>query len=122
MIFHAEASYQLIGGVEWGSSKVILGTVHVIMEDHLGWIYRKVFSFRFLSLVLVIWSRNRSLNILRSGLWSTAMVRFLHLRTKCLALSRASATASASPSTGAYLDSAACVNLLPTREIFQPCF
>ena len=62
-----------------------------------------------------------SLNILRSGLWSTAMVRFLHPRTKCLALSRASATASASPSTGAYLDSAACVNLLPTREIFQPC-
>ena len=27
---------------------------------------------------------------------------------------------SASPSTGAYLDSAACVNLLPTRVTFHP--
>ena len=64
-------------------------------------------SFRFLSLVLVMLSRDLSPNILRSGLWSTAIVRFLHPRTKCLALSRASATASASPSIGAYLDSAA---------------
>ena len=42
------------------------------------------------------------------------MIRFLHPRTKCLALSRASSTASASLSIGAYLDSAAYVNLLPT--------
>ena len=83
--------------------------------------YRKVFSFRFLSLVLVMLSRDLSPNILRSGLWSTAIVRFLHPRTKCLALSRASATASASPSIGAYLDSAAWVNLLPTRVIFLVC-
>ena len=46
------------------------------------------------------------------GSWSTATVRLLHPRTKCLALSRASATANASPSIGAYLDFAACVNLL----------
>ena len=83
----------------------------------LKW-YLRVFSFRFLSLVLQMWSRDRSPNILKNGLWSTATVRFLHPRTKCLALSRASATASASPSSGAYLDSAACVNLLPTRVIF----
>ena len=83
--------------------------------------YRNVFSFRFLSLVLLMLSRDLSPKILRSGWWSTAIVRFLHPRTKCLALSRASATASASPSIGAYLDSAACVNLLPTRVIFHPC-
>ena len=57
-------------------------------------------------------------NIFRSGLWSTAMVSFLHPRTKCLALSRASATASASPSIGAYLNSKMCVKLLPIRVIF----
>ena len=50
--------------------------------------------------VLLMWSRDLSPNILRSGWWSTAMVRFLHPRTKCLALSRASATASASASIG----------------------
>ena len=61
-----------------------------------------------------MWSRDLSPNIFGSGLWSTAMVRFLHPRTKCLALSRASSTASASLSIGAYLDSAAYVNLLPT--------
>ena len=33
---------------------------------------------------------------------------------------KASATARASPSIGAYLDSAACVNLLPTRVISHP--
>ena len=83
--------------------------------------YLRVFSLRFLSLVLLMWSRDLSPNIFRSDRWSTAVVRFLHPRTKCLALSRASATANASPSIGAYLDSVACVNLLPTRVIFQPC-
>ena len=47
--------------------------------------------------------------------------RFLHPRKKCLALSRASATASASPSMGGIPDAATCVNLLPTRVFFQPC-
>ena len=85
----------------------------------LRW-YRRVFSFKLQSLVLLMLSRDRSPKILRSGLWSTAMVRLVQPNTKCLALSKASATASASPSIGAYLDSAACVNLLPTRVIFQP--
>ena len=35
-------------------------------------------------------------------------------------MSRASATARASPSTGAYLDSAGWVKRLPTKVIFQP--
>ena len=66
--------------------------------------YRKVFSFRLiLSLVLVMLSRDLSPNTLRSGLWSTAIVRFSHPRTRCLASSRASATASAYPSIGAYI-------------------
>ena len=52
--------------------------------------------------------KDLSPNIFRSGLWSTAIVRFLHPRTKCLEAS-------------AYLDSAACVNLLPTRVILQLC-
>ena len=59
-------------------------------------------------------------NTLSRGLWSTAIVRFLHPRTKWRALSRASATASASPSMGAYRDSAECVNLDPTSVILQP--
>ena len=87
------------------------------MCNILNW-YGRVFSLRFLSLALLMWSRDLSPNIFGSGLWSTAMVRFLHPRRKCLALSRASSTASA---IGAYLDSAGCVNLLPTRVIFQPC-
>ena len=70
--------------------------------------------------MLLMWSRDLSPNILSSGRWSTAMVRLVQPNTKCLALSKASATASASPSIGAYLDSAACVNLLPTRVIFHP--
>ena len=80
----------------------------------LKW-YHRVFSFRFLSLVLLMLSSNLSLNILRSGWWSTATIRLVHLKTKCLALSRELATAIVSPSIGAYLDSATCVNILPTR-------
>lgn len=46
-------------------------------------------------------------------------MRFSHIpSTKYLALFKASATAS--PSLGAYLDSAGWVNLLPTSVIFQP--
>ena len=62
-------------------------------------LYRSVFSFRLRSLPLGIFSKDRSLNIFRSGLWSTAMMKSLQPRTKNRALSRASATARASPST-----------------------
>ena len=48
------------------------------------------------------------------------IVRFLQPRTKCRALPKVSTTANASPSIGAYLDSASCVNPLPTSVIFQP--
>ena len=82
--------------------------------------YRRVFSFRLRSLVLWTSSSERSPKIFSSGLWSTAMTRLVHPKTRCLALSRASATASASPSIRAYLDSAAWVNRLPTRVIFRP--
>ena len=74
-------------------------------------LYLSVFSFRFLSLVLLMWSSDLSPKILRSGLWSTATVRFLQPSTKYLALSKASVTARASPSMGAYLDSAGCFPL-----------
>ena len=93
----------------------------VLDSEILKW-YRRVFSFKFLSLVLLMWSRDQSPNILKSGLWSTAMVRFLQASIKCLALSRASVTASASPSIGAYLDSVVCMNLLPSMAIIQPDF
>lgn len=63
--------------------------------------YRSVFSLRFLSLPLLMLSRDLSLKIFRSGLWSTAIIRLSHPSTKCRALSRASATVSASPSIGA---------------------
>ena len=65
-------------------------------------------------------SRDLSPNSLQRGLWSTATTRLEQPRTKCRALSSASATARASPSMGAYLDSAACVNLDPTRVTFHP--
>ena len=63
----------------------------------------------------------RSPKSLRSGLWSTAMVRFGQPRTKCRALSRAVTTANGLPSTDAYRDSAEWVNLLPISVILQPC-
>ena len=65
-------------------------------------------------------SRDLSPNSLQRGLWSTATTRLEQPSTKCRALSSASATARASPSMGAYLDSAACVNLDPTRVTFHP--
>ena len=59
-------------------------------------------------------------NSLQRGLWSAATTRLEQPSTKCQALSSASATARASPSMGAYLDSAACMNLDPTRVTFHP--
>ncbi len=47
--------------------------------------------------------------------------RFSQPKTKCRDFSKASATANASPSIGAYRDSAGCVNRLQTRVTFQPC-
>ena len=61
---------------------------------------RSVFSLRFLNLGLGIPSRERSPNILSSGLWSTAIVRSLHPKTKCFAFSRASLTARGLPQQG----------------------
>ena len=73
-------------------------------------LYRRVFSFRSRALPLEISSRDWSLNILRSGLWSTVMMRLLQPRTKNRALSRASATARGSPSIGVQSDLAGWVN------------
>ena len=83
-------------------------------------LYLSVFSFKFLKRGLSIACKARSLNILSSGLWSTAMVRSGHPRTKNLALSRPYTTARPSPSMGAYLDSAEFVNRLPTKVICHP--
>ena len=63
-------------------------------------LWRKVFSLRLQSLAFAMSSRDRSTSTLSRGLWSTATVRSLQPRTKNLALSRASATARASPSIG----------------------
>ena len=65
-------------------------------------------------------SRHRSQRTLSNGLWSTAKIKFSQHRTKKRALSKASATANASPSMGTYLGSAGCVKRLPTSVIFQP--
>ena len=83
-------------------------------------LYRSVFSLRLRSREFGISSRDLSLNNFNSGLWSTATIKFAHPSTKYLALSKAWTTASASPSTGAYRDSAGFVNRLPTSAIFQP--
>ena len=60
-----------------------------------------VFSFGLRSLAFEILSRDRSPKILSKVLWSTAMMRLVQPSTKKRALSRASATARASSSTGA---------------------
>ena len=65
-------------------------------------------------------SNERSPKIFSRGLWSTAIMRVSQPRTKNLVLSRASATARASPSTGASRDLAAWVKRLPTKVIRQP--
>ena len=65
-------------------------------------------------------SSDLSPNSFNKGLWSTATIRFVHPKTKYLALSKAWTTANASPSIGAYRDSAGFVNRLPTSAIFQP--
>ena len=83
-------------------------------------LYHGVLSFRLPTLPLEISSRDWSLNILRSGLWSTVMMRSLQPRTKNRAVSGASATARAFPSIGAWCDSAVWVHRFTTSAIFQP--
>ena len=82
--------------------------------------YLRVFSLRFLRRGFGMSSKHRSPNNLRSGRWSTATMRSLQPRTKWRALSKESATARASPSTGEYLDSAGWVKREPTRVTRQP--
>ncbi len=77
-------------------------------------LYRRL---RFRSLVFGISSRDLSPNSFSRGLWSTATMRSLQPSSKWRALSKASATASASPSTGVYLG---CVKREPTSVTFQP--
>lgn len=61
-------------------------------------LYLNGFSLRLRSLEMVISLREHSPNTLRRGLWSTAISRSLQPSTKNCALSRALATARASPS------------------------
>ena len=70
--------------------------------------------------MLDMWSSDLSPTIFKRDLLSTAIVRSRQPRTKYLALSSASAMASASLSIGVYRDSAALVKRLPTRVFFQP--
>ena len=82
--------------------------------------YRSDFSLRLRRRVFGMSFRERSPRVLRRGLWSTAAMRSDHPMTKWRALSKASITARASPSIGAYQDLAPDVKRLPTRVIFQP--
>ena len=67
---------------------------------------KAVRSLRFRRRVLSILSRARSRNIRSSGLWSTPTIKVGQPNTKKRALSKPYVTARASPSVGAYLDSA----------------
>ena len=82
--------------------------------------YHSDFSLMFRNRGLGVSSRARSPSTSSSGLWSTTTVRFGHPNVKCRVLLRASTTASASPSMGAYHDSAPCVKRLPISTTFQP--
>ena len=82
--------------------------------------YRRVFSLRFRRQLFGMLSRDLLVNIPRSGLSSSAMMKFSQPSTKCLALSKASATARVSSLIGAYQDSSECVNRIPACTTFQP--
>merc|ERR1712127_559614 len=81
---------------------------------------RRVFCLRFKILGFSMSPSSLSPRIFSRGLWSTATTSISLPRVKCRVFWRAHATARASPSTGAYLDSAPVVNLLPARTVFQP--
>ena len=81
---------------------------------------RSVFSLRFRRRDFSMSCCDLSPNTLTSGLWSTAIIKLSQPRTKWRDFSSASTTASASPSIGAYLDSALLVNRLPTRVTRHP--
>ena len=83
-------------------------------------LYLSVCSLILRSRLLGMSFRHRSDNILSRGLWSTATISLGHPSTKYLVFSKLSATARASPSIGAYLDSAGWVKRLPIRVVFQP--
>ena len=82
--------------------------------------YRSDFSLMFLNRGFGMSSRARSPSTFSSGLWSTTTVRSGHPNEKCRVLLSASTTASASPSMGAYRDSAPGVKRLPISTTFQP--
>ena len=84
---------------EWVAQEGIASLVSHARDVHHPETIAK--GLRFLNIVLGISSRERSPKSLRRGLWSTAMIRSLQPSTKWRALSSASATVSASPSTGA---------------------
>ena len=69
---------------------------------------------------LAISSGVRSPNNLRRGMWSVMMIRLSHPWVKYLVCSRDQPMASASPSTGAYLDSADLRKREPANVILHP--
>ena len=81
---------------------------------------RRVFCLKLRILGLSMSPSSLSPRIFSRGLWSTATVSLSLPRVKWRVFWRAQATARASPSTGAYLDSAPVVNLLPARTTFHP--
>ena len=83
-------------------------------------LYGNVLSLKLKRRVLVILSSDLSPNIFKRGRWSVTTVNFGHPKTNMRHFSRASATAKASPSIGAYLLSASVVNREPKNVSFQP--
>ena len=82
--------------------------------------YLSVFSFIRKRRGFMILLRSLSLRILTSGWWSVATMRFGQPIMNVWHFWSDQATAVASPSMGAYLDSASVQNLLPAKTSFQP--
>ena len=81
---------------------------------------RRVLCLMLNSLGLSISSSVLSPSSFTRGLWSVTTSRSLHPKVKYRVCSNAHAIASASPSTGAYLDSAGFRKRDPASVIFQP--
>ena len=98
-----------VGFLEFASGAFCLRPGIWMMEN----LYGSVFSLSDSSLSFLMSPSYRLLRTPSSGLWSVATTKLSQPRTKCRADSSPYTTANASPSIGAYLDSAGCVNLLP---------
>ena len=117
---HLESSMSALVG--W-STGYLENTFAWFFMPFMYWIlneYGKIFSLKWSSLGFENSRNDLSPNIFRRGWWSTMIVNIGDPNKNSLAFSKAHATAKASPSIGAYFDSAGVKNRLWQKASFQP--